>query len=200
MSDGRRSAPAVARNTGPILEVLGSVLPKRGLVLEVASGTGEHALAFARAFPRLEFQPSDPDPDALQSIAAWREEAGLANLLLPVQLDAAAEHWPVAQADAIVCINMVHISPWSATRGLLRGAGRLLPPGGALYLYGPYLQSGVETASSNLAFDADLKHRNPQWGLRHLEDVAKEAEAQGLRLDRVVPMPANNLSVVFVKR
>jgi SAM-dependent methyltransferase len=192
----KRHAPATARNRDPIVAVLREVLPWRGLVLEVASGTGEHAAYFARLFPALEWQPSDPDPDALTSISAWAADAGLPNLREPVQLDAAGT-WPVTRADAVVCINMVHISPWSATLGLLDGAARLLPPGAPLYLYGPYRRAGVPTAQSNEAFDRSLKARNPEWGLRNLEDVTAEAERRGFRLDRIVAMPANNLSVVF---
>jgi SAM-dependent methyltransferase len=199
MSDQRRSAPHVARNAAPIAEVLRGVLPSRGLVLEVASGTGEHILHFARAFPNLLWQPSDPEPAALRSIEAWRGEAGLFNLLPPVPLDARAADWPVDAADAMLCINMVHISPWAATVGLMRGAGRLLAPGAPLYLYGAYRQAGVETAPSNQAFDADLRARNPEWGVRDLEDVMAEAAKHGLALDQVVPMPANNLSAVFRK-
>jgi SAM-dependent methyltransferase len=199
MSDDRRSAPHVARNAGPIVEVLKDVLPSRGLVLEVASGSGEHAVHFARAFPKLLWQPSDPEATALRSIEAWRAEAGLFNLLPAIPLDARAADWAVAQADAILCINMVHISPWAATTGLLRGAGRLLAPGAPLYLYGPYRQAEVEAAPSNEAFDADLRARNPEWGLRDLEEVVAEAEARGLRLEGVTPMPANNLSVAFRK-
>ena len=199
MSDHRRSAPHVTRNAGPIGEVLKGVLPARGLVLEVASGSGEHALHLARAFPKLLWQPSDPEPAALRSIEAWRAEAGLFNLLPALSLDARAADWPVTQVDAILCINMVHISPWSATEGLLRGAGRLLAPGAPLYLYGPYFQAEVETAPSNLAFDADLRARNPEWGVRELEAVVAEAEARGFRLDTITPMPANNLSVVLRK-
>ncbi|WP_114951990.1 DUF938 domain-containing protein [Sphingosinicella terrae] len=195
--DPRRSAPHVARNAEPIVEVLRRILPDRGLVLEIASGTGEHALHFARAFPQLLWQPSDPEPAALRSIEAWRAEAGLFNLLPAVALDARAAEWPVPAADAILCINMVHISPWSATSGLMRGAGRLLARGARLYLYGPYVQAEVETAPSNAAFDADLRARNPEWGLRDLDDVVAEGERHGLVLDEVVPMPANNLSVVF---
>lgn len=197
MTDKRRSAPHVARNAGPIADVLREVLPERGLVLEVASGTGEHALHFAREFPKLLWQPSDPEPVALRSIEAWREEAGLFNLLPPVSLDARAAEWPIDAADVVLAINMVHISPWSATAGLMRGAGRLLGPGGLLYLYGPYRQAGVETAPSNEAFDADLKARNPDWGLRELDDVTAEAAGHGFSLERVVAMPANNVSVVF---
>jgi len=184
----------------PIADVLREILPERGLVLEIASGTGEHALHFARTFPQLLWQPSDSEPAALRSIEAWRVEAGLFNLLPPVPLDARAAEWPVAQADAVLAINMVHISPWSATQGLVRGAGRLLASGGPLYLYGPYRQSDVPTAPSNEAFDESLRARDPEWGLRSLEDVAAEAERHGLPLERVVAMPANNLSVVFRRR
>ncbi len=199
MSDHRRSAPHVARNAGPIAELLRDVLPARGLALELASGTGEHALHFAREFPKLLWQPSDPEPGALRSIEAWRIEAGLFNLLPAVALDARAADWPVARADAVLAINMVHISPWSATAGLMRGAGRLLAEGAPLYLYGAYRQAGVPTAPSNEAFDESLKARDPEWGLRDLDDVVAEAERNGFRLDRAVPMPANNLSVVFRK-
>ncbi len=195
----RRSAPHVARNAAPIAEVLADVLPERGLVLEMASGTGEHALHFARAFPNLLWQPSDPEPAALRSIEAWRAEAGLFNLLPAIALDARAAEWPIDAADAILCINMIHISPWAATTGLMRGAGRLLRAGAPLYLYGPYRQAGVETAPSNVAFDESLKARDPDWGLRDLADVAAEAARNGLALERIVPMPANNLSVVFRK-
>ena len=197
MTDGRRNAPATERNRAPIAAVLGDVLPARGTVLEVASGTGEHAVHFAATFPALLWQPSDPDDQARASIAAWRAEAGLANLAAPIRLDAAAEAWPVAAADAVLCINMVHISPWAATEGLMRGAARLLAPGAPLVLYGPYRRAGVPTAPSNEAFDRSLKGRDPAWGLRDLETVAAEAEARGLRLERVVEMPANNLTVVF---
>lgn len=197
--DHRRSAPHVARNAGPIAGVLAEVLPERGLALEIASGTGEHALHFAQAFPKLLWQPSDPEPAALRSIEAWRAEAGLFNLLPPVSLDARAADWPVERADAILCINMIHISPWSATLGLMRGAARLLGAGAPLYLYGPYRQAEVEIAPSNEAFDADLRVRDPDWGLRDLADVVAEAEAQGFALEGVTPMPANNLSVVLRK-
>ncbi|RJG56768.1 DUF938 domain-containing protein [Sphingobium terrigena] len=192
----KRHAPATLRNRDAILLILRDILPPAGLVLEVASGSGEHAIHFAAALPALEWQPSDPDPAALASIAAWQAEAGLANLRAPIQLDAAGD-WPVDRVDAILCINMVHISPWDATLGLMQGAGRALPPGGLLYLYGPYIRDDVETASSNLAFDASLKARDPRWGVRRLEDVVAAAEAQGLRFDRLVEMAANNLSVIF---
>jgi hypothetical protein len=197
MTEARRSAPHVARNTAPILQVLGGLLPESGMVLEVASGSGEQSLAFAQAFPKLLWQPSDPDPAALRSIEAWRSEAGLFNLLPPLALDAQSREWPVAAADAIVCINMVHISPWSACAGLMRGAGLILPVGAPLYLYGPYREAGVETAPSNEAFDQSLKARNPEWGLRDLDAVAAEAAKHGFVLDRTISMPANNLSLVF---
>lgn len=199
LSDDRRSAPHVARNAAPIVEVLRGALPARGLALEIASGSGEHVLHFAAAFPQLLWQPTDPDPAAVRSIEAWRAGSGLANLLPAIALDARAADWPVAAADAILCINMVHISPWAATAGLMRGAGRLLAAGAPLYLYGAYRQAGVPTAPSNEAFHASLKARDPEWGLKTLEDVAAEAEKNGLRLDAVTAMPANNLSVVLRK-
>ena len=197
MTDDRRSAPHVARNAAPIVEVLRGVLPTHGLVLEIASGSGEHALHFAREFPNLLLQPSDPEPAALRSIEAWRAQAGTFNLLPALALDARAAEWPVAAADAILCINMIHISPWAATLGLIRGASRLLAAGAPLYLYGPYRQAGVATAPSNEAFDESLRSRDPQWGLRDLEEVVAVGEAAGFRQDRIVPMPANNLSVVL---
>jgi hypothetical protein len=199
MTDGRRSAPHVARNAVPIADVLREILPERGLVLELASGTGEHSLQFARKFPRLLWRPSDPEPSALRSIEAWRVESGLFNLLPPVPLDVRAAEWPVTQADALLCINMIHISPWSATAGLMRGAGRLLHEGAPLYLYGPFRRAGVETAPSNEAFDESLRARDSEWGLRDLEEVVAEAEKNGLALDRIVEMPANNISAVLRK-
>ena len=197
-ADPRRFAPATERNREPIAQVLGGVLPARGRVLEVASGTGEHVVHFARAFPDIVWQPSDPDPGALASIAAWKAEAGLANVLEPIRLDAAGP-WPAVEADAILCINMVHISPWAATEGLMRGAGEMLKPGAPLILYGPYRRAGVPTAPSNEAFDASLRARDPEWGLRTVEAVAAEALAQGLELERLVEMPANNLTLAFRK-
>ncbi len=195
----RRHAPATVRNRDAIAAILRDELPASGLVLEVASGSGEHAVHFAQSFPGLDWQPTDPDPAALASIAAWRDEASLSNLLPPLQLDAARD-WPVARADAILCINMVHISPWEATLGLLKGAGAVLPTGGLLYLYGPYLRDGVETAPSNLAFDASLKTRDPRWGIRAVEAVTKAAATEGLSLDRLIDMPANNLSLILRRR
>jgi SAM-dependent methyltransferase len=193
-----RHAPATARNRDPILAVLREILPSRGTVLEVASGTGEHAAAFAAALTALGCQTSDPDADARASIDAWC--AGLANVRPALALDAAAPDWPVAGADAILCINMVHISPWAATEGLMAGAARLLAPGAPLYLYGPYRRAEIPTAPSNEAFDADLRTRNPDWGLRALEDVTALAALHGLLLERVIEMPANNLSVIFRRR
>ncbi len=200
MFDLRRIAPATARNRDPILDVLRDVLPASGTVLEIASGTGEHAVHFARGLPHLDWQPSDPDADARLSVAAWREAEAVPNLKAPLELDAAAADWPVERADAVVCINMIHISPWAATLGLMAGAGRLLASGATLVLYGPYRREGHATAPSNAAFDEDLRLRNPAWGLRLLEDVVREADVQGCDLDRVVEMPANNLTVVFRKR
>jgi SAM-dependent methyltransferase len=198
--DQRRSAPATLRNRDPILAVLSRLLPETGLVLEVASGTGEHVVHFARALPSLRWQPSDPTIDARRSIAAWCAAEKLGNVLPPLDLDAAAPTWPIARADAILCINMIHISPWSATEGLMRGAGRQLEPGSVLYLYGPYRRAGRQLEPSNAAFDADLRLRDERWGLRQLDEVAACAAANGLALDEVVEMPANNLSVVFRKQ
>ncbi|MGF7154613.1 DUF938 domain-containing protein [Novosphingobium gossypii] len=195
----RRQAPAVARNRGPILDVLRDALPVSGRVLEVASGTGEHAVHFAAAFPDLIWQPSDPDPDARASIAAWREEAGLNNLLPPVALDASSPQWPVSDTEAVVCINMIHISPWEATEGLMAGAARVLDSGRPLILYGPFRREGLPLEPSNAAFDADLRQRDPRWGLRTVESVRVCAFDQGLAFDKLVEMPANNLMLVFRK-
>jgi SAM-dependent methyltransferase len=190
-------APAAERNKEPILAVLRRVLPQRGLVLEVASGTGQHVAHFAAALPRLVWQPSDPDPASRASIAAWIAEMRLPNIRQPIDLDVRAADWGVDRADAVVCINMVHIAPWAATLHLVAGAARLIGPGGVLFLYGPYRRFGRHTAPSNEAFDADLKHRNPEWGVRDLEAVAEVAAHDGFALEEVVPMPANNFSVVF---
>ncbi|MCA0301775.1 MAG: class I SAM-dependent methyltransferase [Proteobacteria bacterium] len=193
----KREAPAAARNRQPILEVLRTRLPDRGLVLEVASGTGEHAVHFAAALPGLVFQPSDPDAAARASIDAWGTDSGLPNLRPALALDASAAGWPIAAADAVLCCNMIHISPWASTVGLVGGAARVLPSGGLLYLYGPYRRGGRHTAPSNEAFDADLRRRNPAWGVRDLEAVAALATEAGFDPPEVVEMPANNLSVVF---
>ncbi len=190
-----RHAPATERNRDPILAVLRDILPATGLVLEIASGTGEHVRYFAQQLPDLDWQPSDPAPDALASIAAW--SGGATNIRSPLQLDAAAPDWPIARADAVLCINMVHISPWPATGGLFAGAACMLPAGAPLYLYGPFRRSEVPTAPSNEAFDQSLKARDPEWGLRHLDDMTGIAGQSGFILERLIEMPANNLSLVF---
>jgi SAM-dependent methyltransferase len=196
-----RVAPAAGRNREPILAVLRGWLPQAGLVLEVASGSGEHAVWFAGALPGLTWQPTDRDEAALASIAAWRVQSGLANVQPPALLDASAPaSWPVARADAIVAINMIHISPWASTLGLMAGAARVLTPGGVLFLYGPYRVGGAHTAPSNADFDASLRARDAKWGVRDLEDVAAAADAAGLDLAAQITMPANNFSVVFRKR
>lgn len=197
MTDRRLEYPATLRNRDAILEVLRGVLPSSGLVLEIASGSGEHVLHFGRACPGLTFQPTDPEDAALQSIKAWTQDSGLDNVQPPVMLDASSDRWPLAAADAVLCINMIHIAPWQATEGLLRGAAKLLPHGAPLYLYGPYRRADVVTAPSNEAFDASLKSRNADWGLRDLESVAELARAEGFSPPEVTEMPANNLSVVF---
>ncbi len=195
----KRYAPATERNREPIAEVLARELPAQGLVLEVASGTGEHAVFFASRFPALEWQPSDPDSEALASVAAYRAEYSGHNLRAPVLLDAAApSSWPVQEAAAILCINMVHISPWEATEGLFAGAAQIL--GGKnlpLILYGPYLEQGVETAPSNLDFDASLKARNSRWGLRQAEEVDALAAIHSFARTARYAMPANNLMLVY---
>ena len=196
----RQFAPSAQRNRDPILAVLRETLPAKGLVLEIASGSGEHAMHFAAALPDLSFQPSDPNAEARASIDAWAKEAALPNLLPALALDASTPSWPLARADAVICINMIHISPWAATQGLIAEAARLLPPGGPLYLYGPYRQSGVPLAPSNAAFDESLRGRDPRWGLRELDTVAALAAAAGFGPPEVTAMPANNLSVVFRKR
>ncbi|HEV2595739.1 MAG TPA: DUF938 domain-containing protein [Sphingomicrobium sp.] len=218
-SGARRSAPAALRNREPIAEVLREWLPSRGAVLEIASGTGEHVTYFAEHFPKLDWQPSDVHPDALASIAAWRELTDLANVRPPLVIDASAPDWPIGKAamakigngsrdalsptdwdagfSAVLCLNMVHISPWAAALGLLAGSARVLVPGGALILYGPWLQSGVSAAPSNLAFDRDLKARDPDWGLRLVEDFDAAALKRGFVLEATRTMPANNLALLF---
>jgi SAM-dependent methyltransferase len=199
MSDARLYAPATARNRDPILAVLERSLPARGLVLEVASGTGEHAVHFAARLSALVFQPSDPDAAARASIDRWVAAAGLGNVRPALDLDAAAGGWPVDEADAVLCINMIHIAPWQATLDLMAGATRVLPAGGVLVLYGPYRRFGQHTADSNAAFDAQLRATDPQWGVRDLEAVLDVAHRHGLGSEEVVPMPANNLTVVLRK-
>ena len=195
----RRSAPAALRNRQPIADVLAEWLPDSGLGLEIASGTGEHAAFFADRFPSLDWQPSDIHSDALESIAAWRDSSGLPNLRSPIVVDASRPDWPIDRADAVLSINMVHISPWSSALGLIDGAARLLGPGGPLILYGPWLSDDVDPAPSNLDFDRDLKRRDPQWGLRRVEDFAAAAAQRGLRLARTRAMPANNLMMLLLR-
>ena len=192
-----RSAPATTRNREPISDVLSEWLPASGMVLELASGTGEHAIHFGRRFPELEWQPSDVHPEALESIRSWRRTSGLANVREPIAIDAAAIDWPIGSAAAILSINMVHISPWSAALGLLAGAARILPKGGPLILYGPWLKDDIPTAPSNLEFDADLKRRDSEWGLRRVEEFVAAAKPHGLELTEIRSMPANNLMLLL---
>ncbi|ACC73823.1 DUF938 domain-containing protein [Paraburkholderia phymatum] len=196
----RQHAPATERNREPILAVLERVLPATGTVLEIASGTGQHAVHFAAALPQLVWQPSDLDEEARASIAAWTAHSGLANVRAPLALDVRNASWSIDAADAVVCINMIHISPWESAQALMSGAGRLLGPGGVLFLYGPYRRGGAHTAPSNAAFDAQLRSRNPAWGVRDMEAVMALADAAGFDADEAVEMPANNLSLVFRKR
>ena len=196
-ADSGQVSPSAERNAQPILEVLRRVLPGPGKVLEIASGTGQHAVRFARALPMLEWQPSDADPVSRQSIRRWIAHEQLPNVIDPVDLDVRALPWPVHSATAVVCINMIHISPWDATQHLLRGASTILQRGGILYLYGPYRRGARHTSPSNEAFDADLRARNSSWGVRDLEAVQELAQEAGLVLEEIVPMPANNLSVVL---
>ena len=197
MTDGRRRAPAADRNKEPILDALRRVLPPRGFVVEIASGTGQHTAHFAAALPGLQWQPTEPDATYHDSIRAWTED--LPNVKPPLALDVSARPWPVERADAILCINMIHISPWQSTLDLMDGAGAILPRGGVLFLYGPYKRNGSHTAPSNEAFDADLRSRNATWGVRDMEAVSEVAAKNGLGFVEAVAMPANNFSVVFEK-
>jgi len=205
MSQGseKRAPPAAVRNAEPIIEVLSRVLSGRvddgGLVLEVASGSGYHAAALAKGLPQFRWQPSDPSDEARRSIAAYVAEEKLQNLLPPLELDASTAAWPVMTADAMLCVNMIHISPWAATLGLFKGAGKLLKSGAPLVTYGPYSVDGDFIAESNIAFDQSLKTRNPDWGIRDVEDLKKVAEDNGFRHEEIIPMPANNHVLVFVK-
>jgi hypothetical protein len=192
-------SPAFERNAAAIVEVLKPFVPPSGLVLEIASGSGEHAVHFARAMSTLDWQPSDPDEAARRSIVAHARAAGLANLRSPLAIDASRQPWPVAKADVIVAINMIHIAAWDATTGLMAGAGATLPVGGILYLYGPFREDGAHTAPSNAAFDDDLRTRNVSWGVRDIEAVTAVAGTHGLHLSERVAMPANNLSLIFRK-
>lgn len=196
----KRHAPAAARNSEPIAQVLERELPESGIVLEIASGSGEHAVFMAQRFPALRWQPSDQDPEALLSIDGWASEAGLANLLSAVTLDASSADWPVDHADAILCVNMVHISPWEAAQGLFRGAARLLGKGAPLILYGPYFEDDTETAPSNIAFDESLRSRNPAWGLRRLSQMDLLASQTGFERTARYEMPANNLTLVYRRK
>jgi hypothetical protein len=198
-SDAGLLAPAAERNKEAILAVLKRVLPERGRVLEIASGTGQHVVHFAKAFPSLQWQPSDPDRNMHGSIARWIEHDRLANVRPPIALDVGITPWPVDQADAVLCINMIHIAPWQATLDLMAGAGRLLPADAVLVLYGPYRRFGQHTADSNAAFDAQLRATDPQWGVRDLEAVLDVAHRHGLGKEEIVAMPANNLTVVLRK-
>lgn len=197
--DARRMAPATERNREPILAVLRQILPASGTVLEIASGTGQHAVHFAAALPGITWQPSDPDAAARASIAAWTAHAGLANVRAPLALDVCQQPWGIDAAAAVVCINMIHIAPWAAAEALFAGAGKLLGPGGVLFLYGPYRRGGAHTAPSNAAFDAQLRATDPDWGVRDMEAVVALGAAQGLRCDEPVPMPANNFCLVLRK-
>jgi len=193
----RLHSAAAARNREPILHVLERVVPARGTILEIGSGSGEHAVFAAPRLPGRLWQPTDVDPDALASIRAWREELPLENLLAPLRFDARDRPWAFSDLAAIVSINVIHISAWDVCEGLIEGAAGALRPGGVLYLYGPFRIDGRHTAPSNEAFDASLRARDPSWGVRDLADVRGLAERRGLVPDSVVPMPANNLSVVF---
>jgi SAM-dependent methyltransferase len=194
--DPRLVAPSAARNRGPILEALAPHLPQAGLALEIASGTGEHVAHFAASLPHLTWQPTDPVPERRASIDAYAD--GLANIRPAIDLDTTSDPWPVAYADAVLCINMIHIAPWSAALGLVTGAARILPPGGLLALYGPYRQRGQPLLPGNVAFDADLRARDPEWGLREVETLAEIAT--GFHAPTLIAMPADNLLVVFRRR
>lgn len=196
----KQHAPATLRNREPIAAVLAGELPETGRVLEVAAGTGEHAVFFAGRFPALEWLPSDPGEEALASIAAYREDYPDENLSAPVRLDAAARDWPVERADALVCINMIHIAPWEAATGLFDGAARLLDQGTPLVLYGPFFEEGVEPAPSNLDFDLSLKARDPRWGIRDLAEIDRLAARSGFTRTARHEMPANNLTLVYRRR
>jgi SAM-dependent methyltransferase len=200
LADGRWFTPSAERNKGPILAVLKRVLPQTGLVLEIGSGTGQHAVHFASALPTLTWQPSDPDAELRDSVRSWLAREKLANVRAPVELDVRRLPWPLARADAVLSINMIHVAPWAATGALVSGASEVLPEGGVLFLYGPYRRFGRHTASSNEAFDAALRASDPEWSLRDLEAVVEVAGAAELDLAEVVAMPANNFSVVFRKR
>lgn len=196
----RQHSPSAGRNREPILAVLQQVLPQSGLVLEIASGTGQHVTHFASALPALTWQPSDPDAQARASVAAWTAHAGLANVREPLALDVRRTPWGIEAANAVICINMIHISPWAATEALFAGAGRILERGGVLFLYGPYRRNGAHTAQSNAAFDQQLRLRDAEWGVRDMEAVVELAAAAAFEGEDPIAMPANNFSLVFRKR
>lgn len=199
-ADGKWFIPAAERNKGPILDILTRVLPRQGVVLEVASGTGQHVLHFAKALPGVAWQPSDPDPELRESIALRVKEQQLANVNRPIDLDVTRLPWPLQTADAVVCINMIHVAPWPATLALLKGAKALLPAQHVLFLYGPYRRFGQHTSKSNEQFDGDLRAHDPEWGLRDLEAVSEAAASSGFVLAEIVEMPANNFSLIFKRR
>ncbi|MGB5220944.1 MAG: DUF938 domain-containing protein [Polyangiales bacterium] len=190
-------APAAERNREPILEVLRRVLPASGTVLEIASGTGQHAVFFSERLPQLRWQPSDPAADALRSIRAWVSEEARENLLAPIDLDVRSKPWPVARADAMLCINMIHVSPWEASEALFEGAQRLLSADAPLVTYGPYRVHGEHTAPSNAAFDQSLRSRNPRWGVRDIDELSELATRTDFTLEESVLMPANNMTLVW---
>lgn len=190
-------APAAERNRRPILDVLGRVLPRSGTVLEIASGTGQHVAFFSAHLSGLRWQPSDASPDALRSIESWVAEEGRTNLLNPIELDVRWQRWPIARADAVLCINMIHISPWESTEALFDGARGLLADGAPLVTYGPYRLHGEHTAASNAAFDESLRSRDPRWGVRDIDELEALAERTGFSLEERVSMPANNSTLVW---
>jgi len=198
--DERLFAPATTRNREAILAVLERHVARDASVLEIASGTGEHATFLAERLPVSGWQPTDPDAASRASVDAWRRHLAATRVAGALELDVTRRPWPVSRADVIVCINMIHISPWEACEALLDGAAEVLVPGGILYLYGPYRRGGEHTAPSNEAFDASLRARDPRWGVRDLEAVEAEASRRGLDLLEVVSMPANNFSVVMRRR
>jgi SAM-dependent methyltransferase len=197
--DTRETTPSPERNKQPILDVIARVLPPRGLVLEIGSGTGQHVAHFAKALPALTFQPSEIDVQRHASIKAWVIAGGLPNVRPPLAFDVTTIPWPVATVDAVVCINVIHISPWEATLGLMAGAARILPAGGVLITYGPYMRGGAHTSQSNEAFDASLRARNPLWGVRDVDKLTAVAGEEGIVLEETVPMPANNFTLVWRK-
>ena len=200
LTDGRLMSPSAERNKGPILTVLERILPTTGVVLEIASGTGQHVVHFARRLRALTWQPTDVETECLRSISAWLAVEGLTNVRPPIELDVVTLPWPIEDVDAIVCVNLIHIAPWAAVRALFAGARARLRGAGLVYLYGPYLVQGGHTAPSNAAFDRALRAQNPAWGVRDVADVTRVANAEGFDLSETMEMPANNLSMVFRAR